>query len=274
MPKPTRVGLVQMCANQDVPSNLATCRGLVERAAEMGAEVVFLPESFAFIGSDRELKSHVETFANPGPILTECIEMARQGNLHLVAGGFPEAAEDGRAHNTCFHVNPFGDIVARYRKIHLFDVDLSDGTRMMESRGTSPGDRVVTTDMPFGGLGLSVCYDVRFPSLYQALVDKGAVALAIPAAFMKSTGRAHWHVLMRARAIECQSYVIAAAQHGDHSHRGRKSFGHSLVVDPWGKIAVECETDQNDVTVADIDPSEVNRIRSELPSLQNRGSWQ
>lgn len=274
MPNRTRVGLVQMCAAQDVKANLETCRTLVERAANLGAEVVFLPESFAFIGSDRELRSHVESFASPGPILTACVEMARQGNLHLVAGGFPEAADDGRAHNTCFHVNPLGEIVARYRKIHLFDVDLSDGTRMMESRGTSPGDSSVTTEMPFGGLGLSVCYDVRFPSLYQSLVDQGAVALAIPAAFMKSTGRAHWHVLLRARAIECQSYVIAAAQHGDHNHRGRKSFGHSLVVDPWGKIVVECETDQDDVVVADLNPGEVHRIRSELPSLQNRGSWQ
>ena len=274
MPKPTRVGLVQMCAAQDVRANLATCRTLVERASDLGAEVVFLPESFAFIGSDRELRSHVESFASPGPILTACVEMARQGNLHLVAGGFPEAADDGRAHNTCFHVDPLGEVIARYRKIHLFDVDLSDGTRMMESRGTSPGHSLVTTEMPFGGLGLSVCYDVRFPSLYQSLVDQGAVALAIPAAFMKSTGRAHWHVLLRARAIECQSYVIAAAQHGDHNHRGRKSFGHSLVVDPWGKIVVECETDQDDVVVADVNPGEVHRIRSELPSLQNRGTWQ
>ena len=273
-PKRTRVGIVQLCANGDVASNLAVSSELVERAADQGAEVVFLPESFAFIGPDRELRKHVETFENPGPILSACTEVARKRSIHLVAGGFPEAANDGRAHNTCVHIAPTGEVVAKYRKIHLFDVDLSDGTRMMESRGTSPGNQLAVTELPFGELGLSVCYDVRFPLLYQALVDRGAVALAIPAAFMKSTGRAHWHVLLQARAIECQAYVIAPAQHGDHDHRGRKSFGHALIADPWGRVIAECTEDRDDVAIAEIDPEEIDRIRSELPSLQNRGNWQ
>lgn len=273
MTKSTTIGIAQLCANADVLSNLAVCRDLVARASDQGAEVVFLPEAFAYIGSDRGMKDHLETLDKPGPILTCCQDLALTHQIHLVAGGYPELAEDGRAHNTCLHITPDGEIAAAYRKIHLFDVDLSDGTRMLESRGTSPGNELVTTDLPFGTLGLSVCYDVRFPSMYQDLVDRGAVALAIPAAFMRSTGRKHWHVLMRARAIECQAYVIAAAQFGDHNHRGRKSFGHALVVDPWGDIVAECTEAQNDVGIAQIDPAEVERIRTELPSLRNRGSW-
>lgn len=270
---PTTIAIAQLCADNDVLKNLSVCKDLVARASEQGAEVVFLPEAFAYIGSDREMKSHLETLEDPGPILTCCLDLAQTHEVHLVAGGFPELAEDGRAHNTCLHITPDGEIVAAYRKIHLFDVDLSDGTRMLESRSTSPGDQLVTTELPFGMLGLSVCYDVRFPTMYQDLVDRGAIALAIPAAFMRSTGRDHWHVLMRARAIECQAYVIAAAQFGDHNHRGRKSFGHALIVDPWGNIVSECAESQNDVAIAQIDPVEVERIRSELPSLRNRGSW-
>lgn len=269
----TTIGIVQLCADADVPSNLSVCKDLVTRASDQGAEVVFLPEAFAYIGSDREMKQHLEILDKPGPILTCCLDLARTHDIHLVAGGFPELAADGRAHNTCLHITPEGNIVAVYRKIHLFDVDLSDGTRMLESRSTSPGDQLVTTTLPFGVLGLSVCYDVRFPTMYQDLVDRGAIALAIPAAFMRSTGRDHWHVLMRARAIECQAYVIAAAQFGDHRHRGRKSFGHALVADPWGNIVAECTEAQNAIAIAKIDPVEVERIRSELPSLRNRGSW-
>lgn len=273
MTKKTTIGIAQLCANADVPSNLAVCRDLVARASDQGAEVVFLPEAFAYIGSDRGMKNHLETLDNPGPILTCCQDLARTHEIHLIAGGYPELAKDGRAHNTCLHITPDGETAAAYRKIHLFDVDLSDGTRMLESRSTSPGNELVTTELPFGVLGLSVCYDVRFPTMYQDLVDRGAIALAIPAAFMRSTGRRHWHVLMRARAIECQAYVIAAAQFGDHNHRGRKSFGHALVADPWGNIVAECAEAQNDVGIAQIDPDEVDRIRAELPSLQNRGSW-
>ena len=220
------------------------------------------------------MREHLESLDNPGPILNACSEIARRGNIDLIAGGFPEAAPDGRAYNSCLHIAPNGEIASVYRKIHLFDVDLSDGTRMMESRGTAPGDRLATAELPFGLLGLSVCYDVRFPQLYQGLVDRGAVAIAVPAAFMRSTGRDHWHVLLRARAIECQAYVIAAAQFGDHGHRGRKSFGHALVADPWGNVIAECQDGANGVAVVDIDPQEVERIRSELPSLKNRRTWQ
>ena len=167
------------------------------------------------------------------------------------------------------HLNPAGDIESCYRKIHMFDVDLPDGTRLMESRGTAPGDTPITTELPFGTLGLTVCYDVRFPGLYQKLVDMGAVALTVPSAFTRTTGRDHWHVLLRARAIECQAYVFAPAQHGEHGHRNRTSYGHALIVDPWGDIVAEVE-EGDGFAIATVDPARVAAVREELPSLKNR----
>lgn len=273
MPETTRVGIVQLCATADVPQNLAKTEELSRRAVQDGAEVVCLPEAFAYIGSDRERLPLLEDLDAGGPMLESCKRIATDHKVHVIAGGFPEKAPNDRAYNTCLHLLPDGNVEAAYRKIHLFDVDLPDGTRMLESRNTSPGDSAVVTEMPFGTLGLSVCYDVRFPRLYQDLIDKGAIALAVPSAFVKSTGRDHWHVLLRSRAIECQSYVIAPAQYGDHNHRNRKSFGHAMIVDPWGLVIAECTEDKDDHIVAEIDPSEVERVRSQLPSLKNRGAW-
>ena len=269
MSEKTTVGIVQMCANADVRRNLDSTLALVRDAASAGARVVLVPEAFAFIGRERDRAAHLEKLPGGGPILSRCAQTARDSGVDLVLGGFPEQADDGRAFNTCVHLDPDGAVAALYRKIHLFDVDLADGTRMLESRGTAPGDQAVVTDTPFGPLGLTVCYDVRFPQLYQALADKGAVAIAVPSAFFKNTGRSHWHVLLRARAIECQCYVVAPAQHGDHGHRGRQSYGHGLVVDPWGDVVAECEGGDG-FALADIDPARVAAVRAELPSLANR----
>lgn len=272
----TTVGIVQICATADVAANVDTALSLVAEAATAGARVVLVPEAFAFIGSERERNTHLEKVPQqdeePGPILRRCIETAQAANAHLVLGGFPEQAPDGRAFNTCIHLQPDGSIAAAYRKIHLFDVDLADGTRMHESRSTAPGERAVVTEAPFGTLGLTVCYDMRFPLLYQTLADMGAVAIAVPSAFFKNTGRAHWHALLRARAIECQCYILAPAQHGDHGHRGRKSYGHGLVVDPWGDIVAEIE-DGDGFALAEVDPKRVEEVRAELPSLANRRAF-
>ena len=259
-----------MCSRGDVAHNLRAVESLVVDAVTKGAEVIFLPEAFAFIGPDSGQYPIAETFTTPGPILSACVQLACKHGVHLIAGGFPEKATASKIYNTCFHVTPTGAIQARYRKIHLFDVDLADGTQLQESSTTSPGKQVVTTELPFGRLGLSVCYDLRFPRLYQALVDAGAFALAVPSAFTAYTGQAHWHVLLRARAIECQAYVIAPAQIGDHAHPGRHSFGHALVVDPWGRVVAECTSAEASVAVVDINPEEVTRIRSQLPSLKHR----
>ena len=265
----TQVAIVQMCATADVEKNLRCTEALVAQAAAEGAEAVFAPETFTFIGPGRRRSEMLEPLPEGGPIFERCRAMATGNRVHFVFG-FHETGPAGRAYNTCVHLDPAGALRAMYRKIHLFDVDLADGTRLLESRYTEAGDAPVTTDLPFGTLGLSICYDLRFPHLYQRLVDLGAVALAAPAAFTSTTGPDHWHVLLRARAIECQAYVIAAAQHGAHGHANRVSYGHALIVDPWGDVIAECPEHGDGFAIAAIDPERVARVRRELPSIANR----
>lgn len=274
MSRPTVVGLVQLCATSDVASNLKITRELASRCYSDGAEVVFIPESFCYVGSDRDRVQHHETLEDGGPILDCCVDIASEHDMHVVVGGYPEDAGNGKAYNTCFHLLPSGKIATAYRKIHLFDVDLADGTRLTESLNTVAGNNLATTELPFGILGLSVCYDLRFPRLYQGLADLGAIALAVPAAFTYTTGKSHWHVLLRARAIECQAWVIAPGQWGDHQYRRRRSYGHSLIADPWGRIVAEIQDEANGHVVATIDPAQVQTVRNELPSLKNRRTWQ
>ena len=271
MVKKSLAAVIQLCSKHDIDANLDTCRTLVSQAVKAGAETVLLPENFAFIGSDDRLLASGESFECPGPILRACMEMATVNRVHLIAGGFPECSERStHVYNTCFHCLPDGSIAQRYRKIHLFDVALDDGTKISESSRTASGDQLVTTELPFGVLGLSICYDLRFPLLYQSLVEAGAVALAVPAAFTLTTGRAHWHTLLRARAIECQSYVLAPAQYGNHDYGCRHSYGHALIYDPWGNLVAECVADEPSIVLAEIDPAVVRGVRSQLPSLQHR----
>ena len=281
MSRVTRTAVVQLCATPDVATNLATTAQLVRRAHTAGAEVILLPEAFTFLGPESTKIEILEPLPDsvpngaehpaftPGPILRHCQRLAQETGSHLILGGFHESAPvAGRSRNTCVHLDPEGRIRALYRKIHLFDVSLADGTQLRESARTEPGGEIVTTELPFGVLGLSICYDIRFPYLYQALVDRGAVALTAPSAFTATTGAAHWEVLLRARAIECQSYMLAPAQHGHHWGT-RKSWGHSMIIDPWGRIVAECR-EGDGIAVADIDPDEVTRVRQQLPSLEHR----
>jgi predicted amidohydrolase len=263
-----RTAVLQMRSSPDVDANLATMERLFGEALERGAQCVLVPEAFAFIGPDAKKRRMLEPLPRGGPILDRCRSLARSGRVHFVLGGFHERADDGRAFNTCVHLDADGEIAAMYRKIHLFDVDLADGTRLAESDGTAPGDRAVVSATPFGLMGLSICYDVRFPALYQALVDLGAVVLVVPSAFTLTTGRDHWHVLLRARAIENQAYVVAPAQWGHH-HGSRVSYGHSLIADPWGCIVAEC-SDGEGIAVADLDIERVRDARARLPSLAHR----
>jgi predicted amidohydrolase len=270
------VALIQCCATTDVAANLATCERLIREAADRGAATVLLPEAYAFIGPDRLKREIVEeigpTGETPSPIFERMAELAAELGVHLILGGHhergPDESEDAKSYNSCVHVGPDGGIRATYRKIHLFDVDLADGTRLHESARTAAGDRVVVTDTPFGRLGLTICYDVRFPYLYQMLADAGATAISVPSAFTATTGAAHWHTLLRARAIESQCYVLAPAQHGRHNEK-RRSYGHSLVVDPWGEIVAELP-DGDGVLLAEIDPARVEDVREQLPSLRHR----
>ena len=276
MAETTRVGCVQLCATPDLEANLSTAEGLVAQAHAQGAKVVLLPEAFAFLGPEKQKRALLEALpAAPdspgGPILERCRDMARANDCDLILGGFHEdACDPEKCFNTCVHLDAQGRIRAAYRKIHMFDISLSDGTQLRESARTLAGDQLTVTELGFGKLGLSVCYDLRFPYLYQGLVDMGALALAVPSAFTQTTGDAHWHVLLRARAIECQSYVLAPAQHG-HNWGKRHSYGHSLIIDPWGKVVAEC-AEGDGVAVADVDPAVVEKVRRELPSLQHRRS--
>jgi predicted amidohydrolase len=277
MTRSTRTAVVQLCATPSVDDNIATAERLTRAARADGAEIVLLPEAFAFLGPESAKVRILEplpdtadaTGFSPGPILARCLTLARDLGIHLVLGGFHErGSANDRNRNTCVHIGPDGQLRALYRKLHLFDVDLADGTRLRESARTDPGDLAVTTEMPFGVLGLSICYDLRFPYLYQRLVDRGAIALTAPSAFTATTGAAHWEILLRARAIECQSYMLAPAQYGDH-WGSRRSHGHAMIVDPWGRILDECQGGEG-FAIADIDPERVQQIRRELPSLTHR----
>lgn len=277
----TTVGLIQLCADEQVSRNLVTASRLIGQAVSEGASVVLLPEAFAFIGRDagkREILEPIPADSDtpataPTPILDLCRGLAREHRIDLILGGHHESSPDPeRSFNTCVHIDAQGRIAARYRKIHLFDVNLADGTRLHESARTLPGEGAVITRLPFGILGLTICYDLRFPYLYQRLVDLGAIALSVPSAFTATTGAAHWHTLLRARAIECQSYVLAPAQHGAHNPK-RRSYGHSIIIDPWGETVAELAQGDG-VVVASIDPARVARVRAELPSLSHRRTLQ
>lgn len=280
MGEATRVGVVQMTSNEEVDRNLDIAERLVRRGARDGARLLVLPECFAQLGREEDKFAVAETLPTtgtpPGPILARCMDWAKELEVELVLGGFWETGPDERhPYNACLHVDGSGELRAAYRKIHLFDVDLDDGTKLLESETVGRGDpdQVVVTDTAFGKLGLTVCYDLRFPQLYFRLVDAGAIAHAIPAAFTLHTGKDHWHVLQRARAIETQSYVLAAAQVGRHRRAdgsgSRVSYGHALIVDPWGTVLAECGEGEG-VAIATVDPACVERVRTQLPSLRHR----
>jgi predicted amidohydrolase len=265
----TRVAAVQMTSNEDVERNLETAERLTREAAADGAALIVLPECFALLGPEQNKLAIAEALPEGGPILARLRELARTLGVELVLGGFWERASDpGKVRNACVHLAADGAVRAVYRKIHLFDVDLPDGTTLRESATVEPGSEPVVTDTRFGKLGLSVCYDLRFPELYRALVDRGAIALTVPAAFTLTTGKDHWHVLLRARAIEAQCYVIAAAQTGRHFGQ-RVSYGHALICDPWGTVLSECGEGEG-YAIAAIDPAVVERVRGSVPSLRHR----
>ena len=269
-----RVGAVQMCATEDVAGNLERCAALTAEAAARGAELVSLPECFAFIGRKMADKLPLaESLDGGGPIVDAVREMARRSQVWLAAGGLPERAEpeeEGRrVYNTFLLCDPAGETRAVYRKIHLFDVAIPGRAELKESATTAPGGTVVVAETPMAQLGLSICYDVRFPELYRELAaGGGAEVLMVPAAFTAHTGAAHWHTLLKARAIENQCYVVAAAQHGRHNP-ARESFGHSIVIDPWGVVLAEVEAGDG-VAVATLDPGQLATVRQQMPCHAHR----
>ena len=265
---PMNAAVVQLNSQDDVGANLARVRALVAAAAGAGAELVVLPENFAFTGDEVKKRAIAEALDGDGPIVSTLRTVAREARVHLVAGGMPEASGDpDRPYNTSVLVGPDGVVAARYRKVHLFDVDLPDGTKLLESGATKPGVvEPVVADVGGVRLGMTICYDVRFPELYRLLA--GARIVTVPAAFTLTTGKDHWHVLLRARAIENQVFVLAAAQHGKHP-KGRQTYGKSLVVDPWGDVIAQCSEGEG-FALARLDFAYQDRVRASLPALAHR----
>jgi deaminated glutathione amidase len=258
--------VVQMTSTSDVEKNLATAERLVEEASRRGAAFVGLPENFAFLRSEGE--KVVEAQALDGSWVRRMADLARRLRVTLLLGSLPEKVDgDTRVRNTSVLLGPDGRTLAVYRKMHLFDIDVPGMEQLKESRSVVPGEELVVAETPFGNLGLSICYDLRFPELYRDLVRRGARVLAVPSAFTEKTGKAHWEVLLRARAIENLAYVVAPAQVGTHAP-GRASHGHALVVDPWGVVVAQVP-DGEGVAVAEIDFTRQDRLRRELPALSH-----
>jgi deaminated glutathione amidase len=262
-----RVGLIAMRSGRSPGDNLAAATRLIEQARDGGADYVLTPEMTNAMEIDRERLFATIVPEEEDASLVTFRELARTLGLFVHVGSLAIKVSHDKAANRSFLIDPRGDIVARYDKIHMFDVDLKGGESYRESRNFRAGDLAVVVDLPWGRLGLTVCYDLRFPALYRALAEAGASFLTIPSAFTRQTGEAHWHVLTRARAIETGSFVFAAAQGGKHEN-GRETYGHSVVIDPWGRIVAEGDIEPG-VVFADIDPADVAAARARIPSLQH-----
>ena len=266
---------VQLRATTDVKHNLATTSELVKRAAGMGAALVATPENTSFLGP----QFHKVELAEPldGPIASELSALAKSCGIHLLIGGLAErrTLEDGsvdrkRCYNTSLLFGPDGTRIAAYRKMHLFDVDVPGGLTIAESDTIAPGDEVVVADTALGKIGMTICYDLRFPEMYRAMVDRGATIIAVPSAFTLTTGKDHWHTLLRARAIETQSWLLAPAQWGTHDDKGkRKSYGHSLIIDPWGAVVAD-KGHGIGLCLAEIDPERTAQVRQSIPVGRHR----
>lgn len=265
----TRVAAIQMISGADPDANLKKAGHLIAEAVDGGAELVVLPENFAMMTADDGERHAIRERAGRGPIQDFLSQQARRHRIWLVGGTIPLAAHHRhKVRSACLLFDAQGKRVARYDKIHLFDVRLESGEQYQESKGIEPGDKVIVTDTPVGRLGLAVCYDLRFPELFRKMLDQGAEIFAIPSAFTAVTGKAHWETLVRARAIENLAYVIAPDQGGRHGN-GRVTHGHSLIVSPWGEVLDRCEQGPGVVT-ARIESDRLASVRRRLPSIRHR----
>jgi predicted amidohydrolase len=262
-----RVALIQMRSGRTPAANLDAATKLIGEAKAAGADYVQTPEMTNILEAKRDALMAAIMPEHEDRSLAAFRDLARQHRLWLHIGSLALKISPDRAVNRGFLIDPRGEIAARYDKIHMFDVDLANGESYRESRSYVSGEHAVTANLPWGRLGLTICYDLRFPSLYRALAEGGSMFLAIPSSFTKQTGEAHWHVLNRARAIENGCYVFAAAQ-GGHHENGRDTFGHSLVIDPWGRVLAEGDVEPG-VVIAEVDPAEVAAARARIPSLQH-----
>jgi deaminated glutathione amidase len=265
-----RAALFQSCTGIDPVLNASALVDTIGTAAQGGADMLFSPEMVGYLDRNRERAGHTLRSEADDVVLSSAREAAARNGIwvHLGSLGLRDERSDGRWVNRSFVIDASGTIRARYDKIHLFDVDLASGESWRESSVYGPGETAVVVDTPWVRLGLSVCYDMRFPDLYRTLSNAGATVLLVPAAFTVPTGKAHWHILLRARAIEAAAFVIAPAQVGHHAD-GRDTFGHSLAIDPWGEMLLDMEQ-QPGLAFVDIDLSRVKDVRSRIPVLQHR----
>lgn len=262
----TKIAAIQTVSGPDVNANLEAAGVLIAEAAAAGAEFVALPEYFPLIGADETAKVRIREEEGQGPLQDFLRDMAVRYGVWIVGGTIPlVATADGKVRNTTLVFDPNGERVARYDKIHLFGFQ-KGAEHYDESTTIEPGRAVVTFDAPFGPVGLSVCYDLRFPELFRAMGEVSLIVL--PSAFTWTTGKAHWEVLLRARAIENQCFVMAPAQGGRHPS-GRVTWGHSMIIDPWGEI-LACRDEGSGIVVADLDPQRIAAVRESLPALRHR----
>jgi predicted amidohydrolase len=266
----TRIAVLQMTSGIDPAANAATLTAAVSQAAEGGAAMLFTPEMSGLLDRDRARAADKIVPEAESPVLAAVREAAAKAGLWVALGSLAVRRDDGRWANRSFAIANDGAIAARYDKMHMFDVSLASGENWRESAAYAPGENVVTVaGTPVGRLGLTVCYDLRFPALFEELGKTGCDVIAIPAAFTVPTGKAHWHVLQRARAIEASAYVVAAAQVGAHED-GRRTYGHSLVVDPWGEVLLDMGGEAPGLAFAEIDLKRIAEVRAQLPSLANK----
>ena len=264
-----RIAVLQMTSGIDPLANARVMAEAIGRAAGEGAVMVFTPEMSGLLDRDRVRGRPNVVAEGDDPVLAAVRDAAREHGVWVALGSLATDRGDGKFANRSFVIDGEGTIIARYDKIHLFDVDLASGESWRESNTYAGGGEVVSVETPIGRLGLAICYDLRFPALFESLGRQRCDVIAIPAAFTVPTGEAHWHVLQRARAIEASAYVVSAAQVGRHED-GRTTYGHSLVIDPWGKVALDMGGDQAGLAFAEIDPARIARVRAEVPSLSNK----
>ena len=258
-----------MTSGIDPETNTRAIAEAARDAKQGGARILFTPEMAGMLDRQRSRAALKVVREDESEVLAALRETARREALMLHIGSLAIARQDGRWANRSFVIDDGGEIVARYDKMHMFDVDLADGESWRESNTYAPGDKVVTVETPAGKLGLAICYDLRFPALFDALGQARCDLLALPAAFTVPTGEAHWHVLLRARAIEASAWLVAPAQVGEHED-GRKTYGHSLVIDPWGRVVLDMGSEGPGLGFADIDPEATEQARAQVPSLANR----
>lgn len=268
MNSPLKIAVLQMTAGIEPANNAATIVEAVERAAGEGAAMLFTPEMSGLLDRNRQRAAPHIVPEDANPVLSATRAAAKRHGLWIALGSLAVARTDGRWSNRSLLIDPDGAVAARYDKIHMFDVDLASGESWRESKAYAPGEQVVTAATPLGRLGLTVCYDIRFPALFEELGRRQCDAIAIPSAFTVPTGTAHWHLLQRARAVEASAWVIAAAQTGRHAD-GRETYGHSLAIDPWGEVVLDMGSEPG-LGFATIDPARTARVRAQLPSLANK----